>query len=389
MMKKIIIFLALIICYNAFSTPMLYVVNSFSDNISVIDTMKNQVVTEINCSVPVYRMIIDKDGKYGYITSATTENKSQMNGLFKIDLNKNVITQKIPLALSAMSNVHLSPGSNFAFVVTAGPAGKRNEIRGKLLVIDLKSSKVVGTILLGLNPLDSVMTNDSKKIFTTDWGSKSVTVVDLIKGRVEDTIPLGNYPARTMAISPDGKQIYLPLEERASSLPTQQNYNMPLNNMQQTQASIKQEYNLVVINVDKLNIEKYHIDNLTRPIATLINKDKLYILNVSGTASKLFEIKIPITDKIEQSEKIIPVAVNMTFNQFNDNLYLIGTDGDKKQEAVIQKNYNSQSNTANQIPNTINNLQQLNKTVTVIDPDTGKVIKVITVGAMPVDGVVK
>ena len=79
----------------------------------------------------------------------------------------------------------------------------------------------------------------------------------------------------------------------------------------------------------------------------------------------------------------------MTFNQFNDNLYLIGTDGDKKQEAVIQKNYNSQSNTANQIPNTINNLQQLNKTVTVIDPDTGKVIKVITVGAMPVDGVVK
>jgi YVTN family beta-propeller protein len=79
----------------------------------------------------------------------------------------------------------------------------------------------------------------------------------------------------------------------------------------------------------------------------------------------------------------------MAFNQFNDNLYLIGTDGDKKQEAVVQKNYNSQSNTANQIPNTINDLQQLNKTVTVIDPDTGKVIKVITVGAMPVDGVVK
>jgi YVTN family beta-propeller protein len=386
-MKKFIIILALIISYNVFSTPMLYIVNSFSDNISVIDTMKNQVVTEIKCSVPVYRMIIDKDGKYGYITSTAKENKSQISGLLKIDLNKNVITRKIPLALSAMSNVHLSPGSNFAFVVTAGPAGKRNEIRGKLLVIDMKSSKVVGTILLGLNPLDSVMTNDSEKIFTTDWGSKSVTVVDLIKGRVVDTIPLGNYPARTMALSPDGKQIYLPLEERASSFA--QNYNMPLNNMQQTQAPIIQEYNMVVINVDKLNIEKYHIDNLTRPIATVINKDKLYILNVTGTSSKLFEIKIPIADKIEQSEKIIPVAVNMAFNQFNDNLYLIGTDGDKKQEAVVQKNYNSQSNTANQIPNTINDLQQLNKTVTVIDPDTGKVIKVITVGAMPVDGVVK
>ncbi len=386
---KNILFLTLIICYNAFSAPVLYVVNSFSDNISVIDTVKNQVTNEINCPGPVYRLALDKEGKYGYVTVVTTDTKSEINGLVIIDLKKNAVIQTIPLQISAMADVHLSAGNKFAFVVTAGPAGKRNEVRGKLLVLDLKTNKVVSTILLGLNPLDSVMTNDGAKIFTTDWGSKSVTVVDLIKGRVDDTIPLGNYPARTMAISTDGKQIYIPLEEKATSFSNQQNYNMQLNNVQQTQAPLRQEYNLVVINVDKMSIEKYYIEHLTRPISTAVTKDKLYILNVSGLTSKLFDIKIPIVDKIIQSDKIIPVAVNMIFNQYIDNLYLIGTDGDKKQEAIVQKNYNSQSNTANQIPNTINDLQQLNKTVTVIDPDTGKVIKVITVGAMPVDGVLK
>ena len=61
-------------------------------------------------------------------------------------------------------------------------------------VVDLTKGVVIGTIPVGRRPWGIVLSPDERFVYTANGLSNDVSVVDLAKGRVTATIKVGNRP---------------------------------------------------------------------------------------------------------------------------------------------------------------------------------------------------
>lgn len=269
----------------------LYVVNALSEDLSVIDTSAAQV-TSIPLGARGYRIAFSPQGDTAYVTATAhplpmNQAMTQRAGtesayLLAVDLAQRVVKQRIPLAISPLANVHIPPQGGMAYIVTAAPPGNRNMERGQVLSIDLAHGMVTRSVNIGLNPLDSVMTPDGAKLYTADWGSRSISVVDLPSGRLHDTIPLGLNPARVLTISPDGGTVFAGFE-RAGNVRVEMNGNFTNNNVnvvQMTQQSQRFDDSLLWgINTNTGAITRYPVPELRKVLALAVAPDgkRLYI----------------------------------------------------------------------------------------------------------------
>jgi len=437
----------------------LFVVNTLSENLSIIDIAADKTLGAIPLGSHGYRVAFSPNGDLAYVTASAEMKNAKppardtpLSRLLIIDLAKNAVTGEIPLNISPMANVHVHPNGRQAFITTAGPTGARNIERGRVLFIDLQHRKLARTVNIGLNPLDSVMTPNGKQLFTADWGSRSISVVDLDSGRLLDTLPLGVSAARTLAMRPDGERIYAALETPVITFNANtQSNNILFNNVNTQQVTMQNSFiapagaTVAEIDTRTRKITQFPVEEVSAVIAIAVTPkgDRLYLYGMAAAPQieqNASQNRSPgdIRQQPQQAQQAVRVADTYTLFAIDlakkqnirrlgsfgylsalavspdgKKLYLIGTPGDPAREAVVQQKVNTRMQRANDITlaqTTANNgkgappapapadtvtgilddLSELPKTLTVLDAATGRRLKALPLGSLPQGyGVVK
>jgi len=131
----------------------LYVTNSGSDSVSVIDFKTDKVVSTIKVGTDPHGIAaINTANQYGNFEQATDE--------------------------------YLQ----FPYVYVA------NTDSNSVSVIDINADRVIATIPVGENPIDIIASNESGKVYVTNSGSNSISIIDSKTNEVIESIPVGSTP---------------------------------------------------------------------------------------------------------------------------------------------------------------------------------------------------
>jgi YVTN family beta-propeller protein len=145
---------------------------------------------------------------------AITPDGTRLFAVGQIDNNITVIDTATNLVLTVIPRVGPSPSGDFPDDILISPDGSRVYVasggRNTLTVVDTASSTIIGNIAVGDNPSSLALTPDGTKLYVANAASWGVTVIDTTTLTALGTIPA--FPdalARTMAVQPNGSRIYL------------------------------------------------------------------------------------------------------------------------------------------------------------------------------------
>lgn len=300
MLRKLLISVGLFLC-AACAASEIYVVNTLSRDVSVIDTQSDTVTATIPLHAHGYRVALSPRGDKAYVTAAPgvmamsakakADEDTTPPQLVIIDTLKRKVEASIRLNISAMANVHVHPNGRMVFVVTAGEAGKRNEERGRVIFLDVPNRRIMREVPIGLNPLDSAMTPDGSKLFVANYFSRDISVVNLNEGRLQDSIPLNLSPVRALAVRPDGKKVYVVQERSSASNVTDTRDDAvarraPSRALSQGEPPAWEGNWLWEIDTATHKVEKFPLDGLTPVYALAVSPDskRLYAHGRSAAA---------------------------------------------------------------------------------------------------------
>ncbi len=156
----------------------IYIANSGAGNISVIDTGVNRVINTIdNFGYSPAELALSEDGLTLYATNPDSDNISV------IDTFSNMVTGCI------------SVGNNPAGIVVDQNRRKvyvANKASNSISIINMDTSAVENTVTVGFNPTGVAIHQD--KLYVTNSGSNSISVIDIPSHSVTKTIPMSQKP---------------------------------------------------------------------------------------------------------------------------------------------------------------------------------------------------
>jgi YVTN family beta-propeller protein len=189
------------------AAPFVYVVNKFSDSVSVIDASVNTVVAtvDIDGSGPT-ALAVNPDGTRVYVTRFGDD------ALSIIDTATNEVVATIPNLVAPLE-------------VAADPSGRRaylthGAIQGYVSVLDTATNRVVNTIPVGSFPFGVAVSPDGSRVYVTNTystdetcpGSEcialTVSVIDTAERRETQKVIVGASP-RGIAVDPTGTRVYV------------------------------------------------------------------------------------------------------------------------------------------------------------------------------------
>jgi len=154
-----------------------FVTNS-SDNISVINLMKNNVTT-INATKGPYDVCTSSDGSLLYVTNLGSNTVSVIN------LSTLNVIATIPVG-TAPQGIAITPDGSTLYVT--------NSTSGNVSVISTATNRVTATINVGSAPIGVSVTSDGRFVYVANQSSNSVSVINTSSNNVSATIPVGSLP---------------------------------------------------------------------------------------------------------------------------------------------------------------------------------------------------
>lgn len=113
--------------------------------------------------------------------------------------------------LTASGRITLPKGT-FPAGLTMGSRGKRLYVVGNLsnalLVVDLLSGKVVETVPVGNKPYACAVTSNEKTAYISNWGEDNIAVADLQAGKVLHSIQVQEKP-NDLLLTPDERRLFV------------------------------------------------------------------------------------------------------------------------------------------------------------------------------------
>jgi YVTN family beta-propeller protein len=183
-----------------------YVVNSNSEDVSVIDTATNRVVATVPLGRGLQPGVASPDGKHVYVPDSCSDM------IWVIDTASNEALRDGIQVGRAPHSMAVSPDGKTGYVT--------NLDAGTVSVIDTAKNAVVSTIQVGPNPKGVTFAVEGKRAYVARAnrgdgrggpGVGAVVVVDTANQSIVDTITIDalfDLPS-AIAITPDGKQVYL------------------------------------------------------------------------------------------------------------------------------------------------------------------------------------
>jgi YVTN family beta-propeller protein len=143
------------------------------------------------------------------------------NTVAVIDTETNKVVHTIPLEFPP-SSIAVTPNAKYVYVageVPTAPFGGP----GSVAVIDASNDKVVTTISVPYDPVSLVVSRDGTRVYVASGITNaipiSVSVIDTASNAVRATIDTGQYGPGGIAISPDGKKLFVPAGGSAGEIP--------------------------------------------------------------------------------------------------------------------------------------------------------------------------
>jgi YVTN family beta-propeller protein len=185
------------IAYNSKNGNM-YVANIGSDSVSEIDGSNNVVTSSIKQLSNPAGIAYDSANDHIYITN------NKANTVSVIDtLRNNKVIATIPVGISP-SSIIFDADNNHVYVANTGSDNSRDTVS----VIDTSTNKVIATILVGNAPNGITLDSSRGKIYVTNTFSNNVSVIDDSNNKVTTTISVGTNPYGIVS-NPSNHHIYV------------------------------------------------------------------------------------------------------------------------------------------------------------------------------------
>jgi len=159
---------------------LLYVTNSGSDCVTVIDRQQDRVVATIAVDRSPMGIVASPDGDKIYVANSGSNNIS-------------VIDTGLSRVINKIANFGYSP-AELALSEDGLTLYATNPNSDNISVIDTLSNIVSGWIYVGNNPADIVVDQDRRKVYVANKASNSVSIVNVNTSAVEDTATVGFNP---------------------------------------------------------------------------------------------------------------------------------------------------------------------------------------------------
>lgn len=176
-----------------------YVSNSSSNTVSIIDMLLGQVIATIPVGSRPSDVALGANGTRAYVTNAGS------NTVSVLDTTTHSVVASIPVG-PAPASVALSPNGTRAYIANAGS--------NTVSVINTASNAVIATIAVGLAPAAVVVSPNGSRVYVASWEQGtyhdgSVSVIDAATNTVLGTpITVANQPTG-IVISPNGSRLYV------------------------------------------------------------------------------------------------------------------------------------------------------------------------------------
>jgi YVTN family beta-propeller protein len=190
----VVILACLVLSSPGFSAPedtLLYVANSKSNNVSVIDLATQKVIREIITGDHVHGVALTPDGRRLFTTSEIDHTLITSD----VETGKIIGTVKLP---GKPNQVAVTPDGRYVTV----PIRDGDSVA----IVDVGQQKIVKVLPLK-EPHNSVNTGSNRYMYVSSMGANEIAVIDLEKMDYSAHIPVGGRP-RPYVVSKDGRTVY-------------------------------------------------------------------------------------------------------------------------------------------------------------------------------------
>ncbi len=173
----------------------IYVTNQLDNTASVIDGASHKVVATVRVGVSPAQMAVSPDQRSVYIANTGSDTVSVL------DTKTNTVARTIALPRGSRPiGIALSPSGRSLYTADGGA--------NRVSVLDTRSKRVVTSMRVGTQPVDVAVAPDGKTLYTANSGSDDVSVIDATTHRVIRTIPTGRFPS-SVAVTRNGTSVYV------------------------------------------------------------------------------------------------------------------------------------------------------------------------------------
>jgi YVTN family beta-propeller protein len=173
----------------------LYVSNLASSEIIVIETANFQILDRLEVAEQPLDMALSPDGRTIYVTN------SGASSLTAIDVDSGTITTFLLNEMSRGPYGIAVAGADQTIYVT-------DLNNNRVIALD-PAGRVLERITVGNQPRSLALSADGSKLFVTSFVGNSLTVIDVSRNQVSNSITLPVSGTFAVAPSPDGRKIYL------------------------------------------------------------------------------------------------------------------------------------------------------------------------------------
>ena len=174
-------------------SPLAYITNQGSNNVSVIDTASNTVVVTVAVGNDPIGVAVNPAGTRAYVANFGSSNVSVIDTA----INSVVAT----VAVGAIPRgIAVNPAGTRAYVTNQGG--------NNVSVINTASNSVVATVAVGSNPIGVAVNPAGTRAYVANFSGSSVSVINTATNTVVATVAVGNN-AIGVAVNPAGTRAYV------------------------------------------------------------------------------------------------------------------------------------------------------------------------------------
>lgn len=171
----------------------IYVSNSESDDVSVIDRDSSRLIKRIPVGSSPLGMDITEDGKTLLVANKGEGTVSVIDAVKRSELGR-IQVGGAPWGLA------IHPGGRWAYVA--------NNRTGTVSVLDVKRRSILATVPVGAGPRWLACSPDGRRVWVANAGGYSLTLIDTRTNEVEKTISVSASP-EGICLLPDGSEAYV------------------------------------------------------------------------------------------------------------------------------------------------------------------------------------
>jgi YVTN family beta-propeller protein len=192
--RPLVLLLALAACPAGAAAQELYVTNTHSGTISVIDTALDEVTATIPLGGGVpNRIVLTPDGKQAW----AIHDKSRVISV--VDVAGRRVLRRVRIG-EWPYNLTFTPDGRHCWVLDWGDVSK-------LLVYDVQKGALDGEIEVSTWPAHGIFSGDGRLFWVTSETAGNITVVDVAERRILDVLPSSG-DAMGLASAADGQHVY-------------------------------------------------------------------------------------------------------------------------------------------------------------------------------------